>query len=110
MKGSLIYDMLTGRPPFLNSNKQTMMKNLVTTPVPLPYYLSDNVKSLLSGLFKIRPEDRLGFNGSEVIKKHKFFDGINWDDFLSKKVKAPVNFMDELKLKPDELYVNNNGF
>jgi serine/threonine protein kinase len=102
--------MLTGRPPFLNSNKQTMLKNLVTTPVPLPYYLSDNAKSLLSGLFKIKPEERLGFNGSEAIKKHKFFQGINWDDLMNRKVKAPVNFQDELKLKPEEFYVNNNGF
>jgi len=62
-QGSLIYDMLTGRPPFLNSNKQTMLKNLVTTPVPLPYYLSDDAKDLLNSLFKIKPEERLGYNG-----------------------------------------------
>jgi serine/threonine protein kinase len=55
--------MLTGRPPFLNSNKQTMLKNLVTTPVPLPYYLSDDAKDLLNSLFKIKPEERLGYNG-----------------------------------------------
>lgn len=55
--------MLTGRPPFLNSNKQTMLKNLVTTPVPLPYYLSDDAKDLLNSLFKIKTEERLGYNG-----------------------------------------------
>lgn len=91
--------MLTGRPPFLNSNKQTMLKNLVTTPVPLPYYLSDDAKSLLNGLFKIKPEERLGFNGPEAIKRHKFFSGINWNDFLAKRVKAPVTFTDQLKLE-----------
>jgi serine/threonine protein kinase len=57
--------MLTGRPPFLSNNKSAMLKNLVSKPVPLPYYLSSNAKSLLSGLFKIKPEDRLGFaNGA----------------------------------------------
>ena len=28
--------MLTGRPPFLNTNKNTMLKNLVSIQVPLP--------------------------------------------------------------------------
>jgi len=50
-----MYDMLTGRPPFLNNNKSLMLKNLISHSVPLPAYLSDNCKSLLSGLFKIKP-------------------------------------------------------
>jgi serine/threonine protein kinase len=103
--------MLTGRPPFLNSNKNTMLKNLVTNPVPLPYYLSDNAKSLLNGLFKIKPEERLGFKGgAEVIKKHKFFSGINWNDLLNKRIKAPVTFTEQLNVESEEFYVNNNGF
>ena len=53
--------MLTGRPPFLSNNKSTMMRNLATKPVPMPYYFSDNAKSLLNGLFKIKPEERLGY-------------------------------------------------
>jgi len=53
--GSLIYDMLTGRPPFLNNNKSVMLKNIVTKSVPLPYYLSDKAKSLLNGLFNRNP-------------------------------------------------------
>lgn len=98
IKGSLVFDMLTGRPPFLNNNKNTMLKNLVTSPVPLPYYLSENAKSLLNGLFKIRPEERLGYKGgASEIKKHKFFSGINWNALLQKKIKAPVNFADQLK-------------
>jgi len=48
--------MLTGRPPFLSNNKHSMLKNLVSKPVPIPYYLSNDAKSLLTGLFKIKPE------------------------------------------------------
>ena len=57
--------MLTGRPPFLNNNKKAMLKNLVTKPVPLPYYISDEAKSLLKGLFQIHPEQRLGAKGAD---------------------------------------------
>lgn len=53
--GALIYDMLTGRPPFLCNNKETMIKYITEKPIPLPYYLSSEAKSLLNGLFKINP-------------------------------------------------------
>jgi len=39
----------------MNNNKNIMLKNLCTKSVPLPYYLSDSVKSLLNGLFQINP-------------------------------------------------------
>jgi serine/threonine protein kinase len=51
--GSVIYDMLTGRPPFYSKNKHEILKNITTKPVPLPEYLSDDAKSLLKGLFSI---------------------------------------------------------
>jgi len=79
--------MLTGRPPFLNNNKSTMLKNLVSKPVPLPYYISDDAKSLLRGLFKIKPEDRLGFKeGAAEIKSHKFFKDIDFQKLANKEV------------------------
>ena len=90
--------MLTGRPPFLNNNKSTMFKNLVNKPVPLPYYLSENAKSLLSGLFQIDPEQRLGFKeGAAEIKKHKFFKGIDFDELLARKIEPPISFQEEMK-------------
>ena len=79
--GSIMYDMLTGRPPFLSNNKHSMLKNLVSKPVPIPYYLSNDAKSLLTGLFKIKPEERLGFkNDAADIKKHPFFANINFSE------------------------------
>ena len=75
--------MLTGRPPFLNSNKRAMFKNLMTKPVPIPYYISEEAKSLLQGLFQIKPEDRLGYkSGAFEIKKHKFFKDIDFDKMI----------------------------
>ena len=76
--------MLTGRPPFLNNNKKAMLKNLVTKPVPLPYYISEEAKSLLKGLFQIQPEARLGSKGAHEIKSHPFFNDINFDKLLKR--------------------------
>ena len=34
--GSLMYDMLTGKPPFYSKNKHDMLKKIVTKSVPIP--------------------------------------------------------------------------
>lgn len=34
--GSLLYDMLTGKPPFYSKNKHEILKNITSKPVPLP--------------------------------------------------------------------------
>lgn len=74
-----------------------MLKNLVSKPVPLPYYLSSNAKSLLSGLFKIKPEDRLGFaNGAEDIKNHPFFEDIDFTQLINKKITPPIQFSKDI--------------
>ena len=51
--GSVLYDMLTGKPPFYSKNKHEILKNITSKPVPLPEYLSDEAKSLLRGLFEL---------------------------------------------------------
>jgi serine/threonine protein kinase len=38
--GSVLYDMLTGKPPFYSKNKSEILKNVTTRQVPLPEYLS----------------------------------------------------------------------
>lgn len=53
----------------------------------------------------------MGFKeGAEAIKKHKFFEGINWNDLLNKKIKAPVTFTEDLTSEYKDLFINNNGF
>lgn len=106
--------MLTGRPPFLSNNKNIMMRNLATKPVPMPYYISEAAKSLLNGLFSIKPERRLGFKeGATEIKKHAFFKGINFDDIYNRKVIPPVSFeesMNNLTAQKEHIYLNSGGF
>jgi serine/threonine protein kinase len=75
--GSLLYDMLTGRPPFYSKNKHEILKNITSKQVPLPEELSAEAKSLLKGLFMINPKERLGSkSGAEEIMKHPFFSSI----------------------------------
>jgi len=48
--GCLIYEMLTGEPPFQNENQQKMMKDRLNLEIPFPSYISTDAKSLILGL------------------------------------------------------------
>lgn len=87
--GILVFEMLTGLPPFFDDNVNKMYRMIVTQDVDFPAYISPVAKDLISKLLTKDPEKRLG-NGpsdSEEIKAHPFFDGLNWDDVINKRIK-----------------------
>ena len=69
--GALLFEMLTGLPPFYDSNRSKMYLKILNEDLDLPPYLSRNVKNLLLGLLEKDPTARLGFqHGIEEIKSH----------------------------------------
>eukprot|EP00743_Colponemidia_sp_Colp-15_P001960 GILK01002132.1.p1 GENE.GILK01002132.1~~GILK01002132.1.p1 ORF type:complete len:390 (-),score=57.20 GILK01002132.1:348-1448(-) len=87
--GTLLYEMLTGLPPFYNQNLNIMYERILKAELRFPPYLSDSAKSILSGLLTRDVMRRLGTNGFEEIKNHPFFAPINWDALLRREVEAP---------------------
>ena len=85
--GILIYEMLTGLPPFYDDNMTKMYRSIINDPITYPHYVSPTAVDLLSKLLDRNPSTRLG--GSErdadEIKEHPFFAGLDWDDVLQKK-------------------------
>jgi len=39
------------------------------------------------------PAKRLGKNGADEIKKHKWFKGINWKDVFNRKIDPPIPYL-----------------
>nr|AML76924.1 putative LOV domain-containing protein [Hedera helix] len=79
--GILLYEMLYGRSPFRGKNRQKTFANVLykdlTFPNSIPVSLA--ARQLIHALLKRDPESRLGSNaGSNEIKEHPFFKGINW--------------------------------
>jgi serine/threonine protein kinase len=101
--GSILYDMLTGKPPFYSKNKHEIQKNIISKPVPLPESLSENARSLLKQLFKIKPENRIGSRwGAKEVKEHAFFSEINFERLVRREIKPPITFV--------ENELNDEGF
>ncbi|KAI8074668.1 kinase-like domain-containing protein [Gongronella butleri] len=87
--GVLLYEMLTGLPPFYDENTNEMYRKILQDELRFPDDISENAKSLLRGLLTRDPEQRLGSNGSSEIKSHPFFASIDWQLLMQKKVQPP---------------------
>lgn len=83
--------MLTGLPPFYTPNREELFKKIKFYTLRYPDFLSENVKSLLDGLFQKDPDKRLGggAGGADEIKTHPWFAQVDWNAYLRKEIKAP---------------------
>lgn len=97
--GCIIYEMTVGLPPFYCNDRNELFERIKYSNPKYPSSISPQLRSLLEGLFKKDSAKRLGSNGVEEIKKHPWFDIINWDYMLEKKYEAP--FVPKMKNETD---------
>uniref|UniRef100_A0AAQ4QHD9 non-specific serine/threonine protein kinase n=1 Tax=Gasterosteus aculeatus aculeatus TaxID=481459 RepID=A0AAQ4QHD9_GASAC len=89
--GVVMYEMMCGRLPFYNQDHEKLFELILMEDIRFPRTLGPEARSLLSGLLKKEPTQRLG-GGSEDAKEimqHKFFAGIEWQDVYEKKLVPP---------------------
>ncbi|KAL2509793.1 Serine/threonine-protein kinase AtPK2/AtPK19 [Forsythia ovata] len=84
--GILLFEMLTGKPPFIGGNRDKIQQKIIKDKIKLPTFLSSEAHSLLKGLLQKEPSRRLGggAKGSDEIKGHKWFKSINWKSLESR--------------------------
>lgn len=88
--GALLYEMMTGLPPFYSSSRTKMYKQIAQMPLKIPPFVSQNAKSMLESLLCKNPTERLGSRfGIEEIKAHPWCAKIKWDKLLSHKILPP---------------------
>ncbi|KAK8188377.1 serine/threonine-protein kinase YPK2/YKR2 [Phyllosticta capitalensis] len=85
--GVLLYEMLTGLPPFYDENTNDMYRKILTEPLhfPGPEIVPPAARDLLTRLLDRNAEKRLGANGAAEIKAHYFFHSIDWRKLLDRK-------------------------
>lgn len=109
--GVVIFEMLTGEPPFYNENFEKLYSLIKKGDFKFPptVNLSDEAKDLISRLICM-PKKRLGaVSGFEEVKRHPWFATIDWAKLADKKVDPPIkfppivhNFNRPIKLKDTE--------
>ncbi|KAI9678255.1 MAG: hypothetical protein M1817_006200 [Caeruleum heppii] len=85
--GVLLYEMLTGLPPFYDENTNEMYRKILADPLhfPGPEVVPEAARDLLTKLLDRNPQRRLGCNGASEIKAHRFFNSIDWRKLLQRK-------------------------
>jgi len=84
--GILLYDMLSGKPPFQGKNKKKLQDDICNKKITMPSYWQATTHSLIKGLTIKDPSKRLKVS---EIKAHPFFKAINWKQLLEKKTSPP---------------------
>ncbi|KAG9297771.1 hypothetical protein G9A89_011286 [Geosiphon pyriformis] len=87
--GVLLFEMLTGLPPFYDENTNEMYRKILQDELRFPDEVGTEARSLLTGLLTRDPNQRLGNNGAQYIKDHLFFTSIDWRKLMQKKVQPP---------------------
>ncbi|CCE64083.1 hypothetical protein TPHA_0G02480 [Tetrapisispora phaffii CBS 4417] len=77
--GVLLYEMLTGLPPYYDEDVPKMYKKILKEPLRFPEGFDSDAKSLLIGLLSRDPKRRLGYNSPDEIKNHPFFNNLSWN-------------------------------
>ncbi|TDH68781.1 hypothetical protein CCR75_007874 [Bremia lactucae] len=80
--GMVLYEMLTGLPPWYTRNRQELFARIREAPLEIPNYLSRDAASLIQSLLHREPDKRLGSRGAGDVKAHRFFCTVDWDGLL----------------------------
>ncbi|KAL4901452.1 hypothetical protein BDW74DRAFT_187688 [Aspergillus multicolor] len=89
--GTILYEMLTGSPPFYHKSGTERQRKVVNEELRLPESMPSTARHILAGLLHKDPIRRLGANGALEIKAHPFFEDMNWDEC------APTNYATPFK-------------
>merc|ERR1719271_492178 len=66
--GVLLFDMLTGMPPFYHPDRETLFTNILHAQLRIPYFVSQPAASLIQALTEREPPRRLGANRTSDIQ------------------------------------------
>jgi len=100
--GTLMYEMLTGLPPFYSQDVQDMYNKIMNDKLVFPPQVPQDARGLLSALLERSPEKRL--QDPKAIKMHPYFKGVDWEKIVRKEVDPP--FVPDVKGKTDTSQVD----
>lgn len=90
--GILVYEMMVGQPPFIDEDPMGIYQQILIGKVSFPRFIERNARSLIKKLLVADLTKRYGClkRGALDVNKHRFFQGVTFNDILAKKATGPV--------------------
>ncbi|RHZ62552.1 putative protein kinase [Aspergillus thermomutatus] len=87
--GIILFEMLTGMPPFYHKDDGERRHKIIDQDLQLPESLPSTARDILTRLLDKDPIGRLGANGAAEVKAHLFFHAVKWHECLQRKYATP---------------------
>ena len=86
--GILVYELLSGQPPFVDDDPMGIYQQIVAGKVAYPRHFDRFAKKMIKNLLLADLTKRLGCmkGGADDIKRHKWFQGIDWQLLYERKL------------------------
>uniref|UniRef100_A0A1A9WKE2 cGMP-dependent protein kinase n=1 Tax=Glossina brevipalpis TaxID=37001 RepID=A0A1A9WKE2_9MUSC len=92
--GILIFELLMGKTPFRGQNQIKIYQQILggIDVIQMPSKIPKPAQGLIRALCKQLPAERLGYQrrGITDIKKHSWFDGLEWQKLKNKQLISPI--------------------
>mmetsp|Transcript_3872 Transcript_3872/g.12624 ORF Transcript_3872/g.12624 Transcript_3872/m.12624 type:complete len:377 (-) Transcript_3872:187-1317(-) len=96
--GVLIFEMVTGKPPFSAKDTKDLHRKILTEKVKFPSFLASSTVGVLRGLLERQVPKRLGatkstmfqVGGFDALKTHAFFDHVEWQPLGRRESPPPL--------------------
>jgi len=97
--GTLIYEMLTGLPPFYTEDEENMYHKIMTAELRIPASFSPEVADIITKFLKRDPKQRL--QDANQIRSHPWFASLDWAALENLQITPP--FVPQVK-SDDDVY------
>ncbi|XP_075149492.1 cGMP-dependent protein kinase 1 isoform X2 [Haematobia irritans] len=92
--GILIFELLVGKTPFRGQNQIKIYQQILggIDVIQMPSKIPKSAQNLIRALCKQLPAERLGYQRKGIldIKKHSWFDGLDWQKLRNKQLSSPI--------------------
>jgi len=95
--GTLIYEMLTGLPPFYTEDEENMYHKIMTAELVIPNHFSPEVADIIKKFLARDPAERL--QEPSKIRSHPWFTDIDWEKLEGMEISPP--FVPKVKSAED---------